>query len=512
MVDGIGNIMTKTILFDGKKSITLDQYPPDAWDFITGGPTPKEADYYKFIPTLYRGVQLRAQAVASMPFRLMKGEREYDTSADWQNKVGFMPNPTQLLHLIEAALTMTGTAYLFRERSRVATKELRYIVPGSVTPQIDPLKGLTGFKRPVNGVDKNFTTDDIIYFWLPDPYVEEGPPKNYPAAAAGISSSVLLAVGYFSSGYIDHGMIRAMLFTVTGNPPESEKQKLKSWGKTFLSGMRNVFNLEVVNADTVKPVIIGEGLKELENVTLTQEMREDIAVAIGIPMSILFAGAANYATASQDDLNFLSKTVVPECDFITSILNEQIFEPLKLKWKFMPETLDAFQEDENNRAAALKTLVDSGIPLLMAMDLLGFELTDKQKAELKKLEAEPEPETPSTLEGQPNITVSQVPQLQANNETNYEEELRRWERKSLNAIRRGSPAQVAFESTVLSPKAVGRIYNRLAQCKSEDDIRGLFALNWYFPPEDNKAIDSPDITALVTELKRANDLLETASS
>uniref|UniRef100_UPI0025A054F8 hypothetical protein n=1 Tax=Klebsiella pneumoniae TaxID=573 RepID=UPI0025A054F8 len=39
-------------------------------------------------------------------------------------------------------------------------------------------------------------------------------------------------------------------------------------------------------------------------------------------------------------------------------------------------------EDEAARAAALAQLTGAGIPLLLAMDLLGFELTDKQRLEL----------------------------------------------------------------------------------------------------------------------------------
>src|SRR3990167_3218937 len=320
-----------------------------------------------------------------MPFQIMKGnaEKPYDSSDDWQNKVGFLPNPTLLLQLVEAALTMTGRAYLFRERNQAMTTALRYILPSSVTPQIDEEKGLTGFVRPVKGVQKKYTVEDIVYFFLPDPYVEVGPAKSYPAQAAANACGVLLNIDVFAAGFFERGAIKAMLLTVKGIPVEAERQKLEAWWKRVVSGVKNAFGAKVINAEAVTPVVVGEGIKELESTTINEEKREDIAIAVGIPMSILFANAANYATSQQDELNYLTKTVVPECEFIASILNEQIFAKLGLRFEFLPETLDAFSEDENARAASLKQMVDAGIPLLMALDLLGFELSDEQRTELE---------------------------------------------------------------------------------------------------------------------------------
>ena len=39
---------------------------------------------------------------------------------------------------------------------------------------------------------------------------------------------------------------------------------------------QNAFATEVINADDVKPVVIGEGIESLSNAELTREKREDI--------------------------------------------------------------------------------------------------------------------------------------------------------------------------------------------------------------------------------------------
>ncbi|MCK8218606.1 hypothetical protein, partial [Erwinia amylovora] len=87
-----------------------------------------------------------------------------------------MPNPSALLQLIESALVMAGRAYLFRDRSAITTKTLRYHLPDSVTPSINQETGVIDhFERPVNGAPRKYPPEDYVYFWSPDPYVEIGP-------------------------------------------------------------------------------------------------------------------------------------------------------------------------------------------------------------------------------------------------------------------------------------------------------------------------------------------------
>jgi HK97 family phage portal protein len=500
----------KTYLFNGK-SVDLWGDDPTGWTFLSGDESLKtDAVYFKFIPTLYRAVQLRAYSVASMPFEILKGKTVYDESSEWQNKVGFIPNPFMLLQLIESALVIAGSCYLFRERSVATTKALHYHLPASVTPEINKITGkIEYFKRPVNGVEKHFTPEDYVYFWLPDPYIEVGPAVNYPAKAAANACGVLLNTDIFASNFFERGAIKAMLLTVTGMPSEAERQKLSDWWRRVVGGIKNAFGAQVINAEAVKPVVVGEGMKELENVTIGQEKREDVAIAMGIPMSILFANAANYATSQQDELNFLNKTIIPDCQFIESILNEQVFEALGLRLNFLPETLDAMQEDENDRAAALKVYTDAGFPLLMACDILGIELDDKQRAELeaaeteRKLKAE---ELANRLENalKPKEEQSQQEEEQPQEEnTTFKSEMLKWQRKAINAMKKGKPANVTFDTTIIPESMCETIMTALGNAKNEADVKDIFSQT-----TTPKVEFSDSIMVLATELRRANDLLE----
>ncbi len=64
-------------------------------------------------------------------------------------------------------------------------------------------------------------------------------------------------------------------------------------------------------------------------------------------------GLGGGGVVESDERKFYENTVVPQARFIESALNEQLFTPLGYRWRFRPETLDVFQEDESQRAQAL---------------------------------------------------------------------------------------------------------------------------------------------------------------
>ena len=369
--------MNQTFLFDGQKSVNINSLPESAWTYLTGGASggeKKAQDFYRAVPWLSRGVALRAATLAGLPFALNEGDDEYDESGAWENKVGFLPNPQRLLYLVEASLTLLARAYLFRAYNMIKTLELRYLVPSTVTPKLSR-DGLEGFRRQLGNETLELEPEDIVHFWSPDPFIEIGPGQNSPATAALAAAGVLYNVDQFAATFFERGMIKATLLTTEGTTAEPERKKLKAWWRRVFSGLDNAWQTEVVNAE-VKPVQIGEGVQELSNVQLTAEKREDIATALGIPQTLLFSNAANYATAQEDRLSFYKETIVPESDFIAGVLNEQIFEPMGLRWKFLPETLDVFQADEQQRSTAFVNYTNAGLPVEVVGPMLGLELPE----------------------------------------------------------------------------------------------------------------------------------------
>lgn len=501
--------MTKhyAIFPDELKSSILWDEDTDAWVYISGQPQKAEdpRNYYKIIPTLYRGVDLRAKAVSTMPFALMKGETEYDTSGEWQNKIGMIPSMSTLLYVIEASLTLAGRSYLKQEKNQAGYKKLvRHLDPTSVSLDMERAKaGELVFKRD------NKTLDNVIHLWYPDPYVEIGPPTAYPAMAALNACGVLANVDEFAKKFFARGAIKAMLFAAEGMPKD-QAEMFESWWQKFVSGIGNAFRTKVLNAAKVAPVVVGEGINELEGSTVTQERREEVAVALDVKFSMLFSNAANYATSVQDKRNWYDDFVIPECNMIAGYLNEQLFQPMGYRLEFQPETLDIMQEDEAQRAGSLKSLVDSGVPLLLAMDILGYELDDDQRAQLEAEEDEPEPEPqpvpPQLVQPEPEPESEPVPPAPKSFDEQLVRELSIWQSKCLKAVKRGDTADsIAFVPVKIPAEMYASISDGLKDAQDADAVRSVFAGATVGEPEPVR-VDWQ--VALVAELKRANDLLE----
>ena len=489
-------VANRLVFIDGQKAIPIDEKYDYLWTDLSADAAErtKGAMLFGSVPWLHRGVDLRAGAVASMPFAIMRGKTDMDSSDEWENKVEFLPNPINLLWLIEASLTMANRAYLYRDLLGKRTIDVRYITPTGVKPKLDKMNGLVGFERPVGGIPKLYPPEKFVYFWKPDPYKEIGPSDNSPAQAAAAAAGVLMNVDAFAAAFFGRGAIKATILSVPGSMSKEERDRLKSWWDGLVGGIRNAWKAAVVNADEVKSTIVGEGIESLKNTELTREKREDISTALGIPQTLLFSDAATNATAGEDQLHFLKHTIVPECEFIQGILNEQVFEPMGMRFEFRPETMSEFQEDETKRSVALGQLVSAGLDLIVALEVLGYELTDEQWAILKakqevdkansermaqlaqlgvdKANQAPQAAPTSPQEAPGRAGGTEPPNMPSKGDPRVLGELTAWERFAVRGIgKKGRP----FLSEFIPTEQVGRIASALLECKTAEDVHSVFA-------------------------------------
>lgn len=388
----VGN-STKSIPLDGITSWadwglpwqTPNQSNRSAWELMP------------FVGYLYRAIDLRANALAGVPWSLYQGNGDQPV---WDSEEPIPPQNMlmlavlpDLLYRTEAALCIGSRAYWFKERNRVRVTGLRWLDPFTMEPVWTP-QGLAGFKRHVNSNTQELSTDDVTYLWLAG--MSETEPRPAPAQAAAAAANVLYNSAQFARLFFERGAVKAGLLTVEGQPLPSERERLKTWWSRFMSGLGNAYSAEVVSA-AVQYVPVGEGLAELSNQALTVEQREDIATALGVPHSLVMSNAANFATARQDAQSFYETTVVPQASLIERQLNAQLLGPMGLRIKFRPQALDVFQQDENERAAAFAQYVGAGLKPSIVAQMLGLELPEGVTYE----DLDPEPPPPPVVVAQP---------------------------------------------------------------------------------------------------------------
>jgi len=118
------------------------------------------------------------------------------------------------------------------------------------------------------------------------------------------------------------------------------------------------------------------------------------------------------------------------------------------------------------------------------MDLLGFELTKEQIAELKQAEEEKKKraeEMASRLEQKPDEEGENEDEQQDQPEGDQQgqEDKQRWQRKSLNALRRGKPASVPFESDNIPADERKRITLELLSAATPEQVKHIFGGDGY---------------------------------
>jgi HK97 family phage portal protein len=384
-------------LFDGAsiKSTNLSNWSADEWFTVFGDyfgtQDNSPRNLYSLVGWLYACVNLRADRVSAMPWAIFRGNDKILSDTDDLTAFPFLDNFTDLLELTEGALCLLGYAYWFKARNlRNQPLSMRWFAPDTMQVLYNSQVGVAGFRRymgggvmgdsgPVgspldNGNADAYTPDDIVYFRLPNP-LSELAPGTPPAQAAMADVSVLHNMAAFKSAYFARGAIKATVLTIEGNPADAEVKKLEAWWKRFFSGVRGAWSTAAVRAG-VTPVVVGEGLESLSNSELTIESRQAIATAMAVPDSIISANAANFATAQQDEVNFLTNCIIPESRLIERTLNRQLFAPTGLRLHFEPERLSAMQEDENERAKSYAIYVGTSMKPSVAAQMVGLNLPD----------------------------------------------------------------------------------------------------------------------------------------
>jgi len=370
---------------------------------------------YRLVAWTYRCTQERAQAVSSMPFMISHigtSDEADDAEIPWKRQL------KGILWRIEASLCLFGRGYLWKKQNILNTKTLglQFLLATTIREKYNKDNGIAGFTRVLGRGRQSQNLDDdqqtgwfeegglrdkgqiagggqgedslepheVIYFHLPDPLVEVGPGRS-PAAVALESAQLVRASGVFATKFFERQAIPLTLLQVKGNPSDADKKELESGWKRMLSGVRNAWKVMAIGED-VKPIVLGSPIRDLGMPGLEEASRRKICVAFGIPVSLL-EDAANFATAKEHRKSFYSETIIPECDLIAEVLNEQLLHDLGYELTFHPDETEIMQEDEVQRAGALLAYRNAGIPLLLACEILGVDIPPHVKDELEKEEA-----------------------------------------------------------------------------------------------------------------------------
>jgi len=379
----------------------------------------QSADYgqptalYQSVAWAYRCVQLRANALASIPWQVTRGD----------NEVEWPLNMEQLWWQTEASLLLFGAAYWLKLANRVRLTGIQPLNAQTVRVKRDPARGIVGFEqRQSRGGSRQFQPEDIVYFRMWNPNDDLGPGLA-PMAVVSQAAGLMANANTWAANFFAHGAIPAVILTTEQNPPEAELERVRTVWNQLTEGVKRAWRTVVLRGG-MKPTIIGQPVKDLAMTELTQTARQQIAIAFGVPESMVGDPASNYATARTNRLSFWQETIIPEATQLEAAVNEQLFEPLGLQFEFLTGLIEALQQDEAEKADAVTSLYEAGIiTLAEAREQMG--LSKAPPAEEPKAPAQPEEQGPQEMRESQAAEEPQVERAGA-----ALPDLRRWRNKA----------------------------------------------------------------------------------
>lgn len=315
----------------------------------------------------------------ALPFKLTIGKQEVSLS--------------QFLRTGSISRNITGTWYglklspqgvnvqngvLVAPENFTGLTELRYFDPSTVTTKVaTDGRGLVGFNRQLNGENAVIpVTDDgrsaMFYSW--EPGLSETAPGIAPAKAA-ISESELLnqvidaLLGIYRNGAINHFMVSGDLAGSTDEEIARVKTSLirqlynRARGRDQISVISKEMNITQLNS-AVKDWAVPE---------IEQSAKTLICDVFGVDLLLIESfRSSNKSTLVETSQRFVNGTLKSLVDDMLSALNTQWLSLFGLKAIAQYESMSVNQEDEEQRATALATLVSAGMALSNAKLTLGY--------------------------------------------------------------------------------------------------------------------------------------------
>jgi len=433
-------------------------------------------DAYEKVPMYYRAINLRADALGTVPYELLRS----GTVVDY-------PFTTPLENLIqqtERSLMLTGRAFWLRLYRGRVLYGFQFLNPKSieVTYHAEKQQGadyMTGlqFTQKINGqTHAVWTIADIVYFHEPSIKTDINEEVS-PARVALQSAQLAYYLERFASAFFEHGAQPALVLSLDKSITPPELERIKSHWTRYVENVSNAFKTFFFRGE-VKAQIVTFPLDQMDMVPIQERAVMNIVSTFGVPRTMIEASAANYATANSDRQSFWRETIVPRLAFYERVLNEQLFKPLKYQFQFLPEKLDVFQIDEAARANSLVLLVQAGLPLRAAMKQLGYDNIEEALGlpvpKVVDTDGGVNVDTNNPVDTQQNAAPDEVLALDDAAGKRISE-LDKYEAKALARFKPGKSAAVKFTSDVLPGYLLDFIDSELDSVKKKADIVGVFA-------------------------------------
>lgn len=338
---------------------------------------PKDA--YRLVSLVYRAVRLRCNTLTNVPVHVID-----TTTGDDIEHWAFEDSLSldRCLWQSEAALLIAGANYLVKARTNegYAQAGLQWVNPQTMSVAVSQNQLVfrqqqTGVRSLYGGTSRTWSEDEVIYMREFD-IDDDVAPGIAPAAVSLPEAQLRYYLSWYAAKFFEGGAMPITLINVKGKMLNDERERVESFFTKAMKTAKRVIGL----AGDIEAKILTPEFKSFDIDKLGTYAVEGVSWAFDIPKTVLTSESANYATADVEYKSFISGTIQSRCKYYESMLNPTLAE-FNQKLVFDIQELSVMQEDESNRAAAFKMLVDGGMSKQLAAAVLGFDIPEDFAAE-----------------------------------------------------------------------------------------------------------------------------------
>ena len=378
---GRRNVADTRVVQRANRAALADRLPADerlaglATDAGGGWARPEYGRYMATSPSVYAAIKLRADALTRPPLRVYRtgetgGRRAAVEPSHPVARLLDRVNPwhtrADLWRATETHLCLWGAAFWAIERDQDGQPELWPLRPDRVAVLPDRQRYVRGFvyRGPSSSTTEPvaYTPDEIVWLRYFNPLEELA--GLSPLAPARLSADMGHEGLRFNRHLLRNSARPDFLLLTNEEMNETELEEFYTRWEMRHQGSGNANRPAVASA--VRDVkTLGLSHRDIDFIQGLRWSLEEVSRTYGVPKLLLGDfERATYANVQASERMFWRNTVVPEVRFLEEQLNRMLLPRLgypRLSVEFDLSTIEALQEDENNRVQRESALLDRGV-------------------------------------------------------------------------------------------------------------------------------------------------------
>ena len=370
-------VVQRAAISKGSRAALADRLPADerlaglATDTAGGWARPEYGRYMATSPSVYAAIKLRADALTRPPLRVYRtgesgGRRAAvepsHPAARLLDRVNPWHTRSDLWRATETHLCLWGAAFWAIERDEDGQPELWPLRPDRMVVIPDRRRYVRGFVYRGVAEPIAYTPEEIVWLRYFNPL--EDLAGLSPLAPARLSADMGHEGLRFNRHLLRNSARPDFLLLTNEEMNETELEEFYTRWEMRHQGSGNANRPAVASA--VRDVkTLGLSHRDIDFIQGLRWSLEEVSRTYGVPKLLLGDfERATYANVQASERMFWRNTIVPEVRFLEEQLNRMLLPKLgypQLTVEFDLSTIEALQEDENNRVQRESALLDRGV-------------------------------------------------------------------------------------------------------------------------------------------------------